>query len=92
MATVMTAVLTVACSSTGDQTTAVASSDLAPSSQQSSSQTPTSQAPSDQTSSDRGPMLGPEVFQGQATTSDGQSFDLATLANKDLVIWFWAPW
>jgi hypothetical protein len=39
-----------------------------------------------------GPRLSAEVFDGEATTVDGASFDLATLASKDLVVWFWAPW
>jgi hypothetical protein len=36
--------------------------------------------------------LSPATFEGQATTVDGQPFDLAALAGQNLVIWFWAPW
>jgi len=39
-----------------------------------------------------GQKLDPSVLSGTATTADGQSFDLGTLADKDLVVWFWAPW
>lgn len=39
-----------------------------------------------------GPVLDASTFTGEATTVDGSSFDLGPLANKDLVVWFWAPW
>ncbi len=39
-----------------------------------------------------GPVLDASVFSGEATTIEGASFDLGPLANKDLVVWFWAPW
>jgi hypothetical protein len=39
-----------------------------------------------------GPTLAPSVFEGEAVTIDGTPFDLGELANKDLVLWFWAPW
>ena len=39
-----------------------------------------------------GNLLTAATFDGQATTIQGETFDLAGLANKDLVIWFWAPW
>ncbi len=32
------------------------------------------------------------LFTGEATTIDGETFDLATLAGEDLIVWFWAPW
>ena len=38
------------------------------------------------------PRLDADVLQGQAATIDGTSFDLGSLAGKDLVVWFWAPW
>ncbi len=38
------------------------------------------------------PRLDPAALQGQAVTVDGQPVDLASLADKDLVVWFWAPW
>ncbi len=39
-----------------------------------------------------GDVLASEVFDAEATTVDGQVFDLAQLADSDLVLWFWAPW
>jgi hypothetical protein len=39
-----------------------------------------------------GPVLDASILSGAATTLDGGSFDLGTLADKDLVVWFWAPW
>lgn len=39
-----------------------------------------------------GPILAADVLTGQATTIDGESFELGSLAEKDLVVWFWAPW
>lgn len=39
-----------------------------------------------------GPVLDAAVLTGEATTLDGASFDLGGLADKDLVVWFWAPW
>lgn len=39
-----------------------------------------------------GPHLAASVFEGEIPTVDGATFDLATVANKDLVVWFWAPW
>ncbi|MGF1596950.1 MAG: hypothetical protein ACFCVK_08450 [Acidimicrobiales bacterium] len=39
-----------------------------------------------------GPRLETSVLEGQATTVGGDPFDLGTLANADLVVWFWAPW
>jgi hypothetical protein len=36
--------------------------------------------------------VGPDTFEGTATTLDGEQVDLATLAGEDLVVWFWAPW
>ena len=36
--------------------------------------------------------LAPSTFEGTATTIDGDSIDLASLAGNDLVVWFWAPW
>ncbi len=39
-----------------------------------------------------GDFLSAATFDGQATTVQGATFDLAGLANKDLVVWFWAPW
>lgn len=39
-----------------------------------------------------GPRLESTVLQGEAMTISGEAFDLGSLANKDLVVWFWAPW
>lgn len=39
-----------------------------------------------------GPVLDASVLSGQAMTIGGESFDLGSLAGKDLVVWFWAPW
>ncbi len=39
-----------------------------------------------------GPVLDPSLFSGEAQTIGGESFDLGSLADKDLVLWFWAPW
>ncbi len=37
-------------------------------------------------------QLDASVLSGTATTVSGESFDLAALGDKDLVVWFWAPW
>lgn len=37
-------------------------------------------------------VLAASTFEGEATTIEGQSFDLSTLADNNLVVWFWAPW
>lgn len=34
----------------------------------------------------------PEVLAFSATTLDGGTFEGATLAGRDVVLWFWAPW
>ncbi len=55
---------------------------------------------SDDASTDVAADGGPELpvldaataFDGQATTVQGEPFDLGTLAGSDLVVWFWAPW
>ncbi|MEM7272568.1 MAG: hypothetical protein AAF547_05760 [Actinomycetota bacterium] len=39
-----------------------------------------------------GPMLAPAVFEVEATTVGGESFDFRTVAERDAVLWFWAPW
>jgi hypothetical protein len=36
--------------------------------------------------------LALSTFEGEATTLDGETFDVASLGRQDLVIWFWAPW
>lgn len=41
---------------------------------------------------DGGTRLAASILDGEATTVDGEPFDLATLAGSDLVVWFWAPW
>jgi hypothetical protein len=33
-----------------------------------------------------------DMFEGTATTVDGEEVDLAAFADRDLVVWFWAPW
>jgi hypothetical protein len=39
-----------------------------------------------------GATLDPSVLAGEAATVSGDVFDLGTLADQDLVVWFWAPW
>lgn len=39
-----------------------------------------------------GSALDASVLSGTATTYTGETFDLATLAGEDLIVWFWAPW
>ena len=39
-----------------------------------------------------GPVLDASVLSGEAPLVAGGSFDLGTLTDKDLVVWFWAPW
>ncbi len=39
-----------------------------------------------------GPRLDASLFSGEAQTISGETFDLGSLADKDLVLWFWAPW
>ena len=39
-----------------------------------------------------GSVLAADVFDAEAVTVDGEVFDLAQLADSDLVLWFWAPW
>jgi hypothetical protein len=33
-----------------------------------------------------------DAFDGVATTVDGDEVALADFADRDLVVWFWAPW
>lgn len=49
---------------------------------------PATKAPADPNA----PRLDADVLQGQAATIEGTSLDLGSLAGKDLVVWFWAPW
>lgn len=94
--------LSVACGSSGTQDTSAASSPATTAAAASSaaatgsSTTGSSATGSPTTTGSKpkpaGPTVDPAVFQGQATTIDGQPFDLGSLANKDLVVWFWAPW
>lgn len=37
-------------------------------------------------------VLGAETFDGEAMSIGGETIELAGLADKDLVLWFWAPW
>lgn len=39
-----------------------------------------------------GPVLDASVLTGEATTISGETVDLASFADQDLVVWFWAPW
>ena len=52
----------------------------------------TSGADASETAAPSGDVLASDVFDAEATTVDGQVFDLAQLADSDLVLWFWAPW
>lgn len=45
-----------------------------------------------ETAAPTGPRLDASLFSGEAQTIGGESFDLGSLADKDLVLWFWAPW
>jgi hypothetical protein len=36
--------------------------------------------------------LDADTFAGEAETVEGGTLDLGTLADRDLVVWFWAPW
>lgn len=47
---------------------------------------------SDEEPAATGDVLAAEVFDAEATTIDGEPFDLGELADRDLVLWFWAPW
>ena len=38
------------------------------------------------------PVIDASLFSGEAMLVEGGTFDLGTLADKDLVLWFWAPW
>ena len=38
------------------------------------------------------PTIDAALFSGEVMTLEGGTFDLATLADQDLVLWFWAPW
>jgi hypothetical protein len=40
--------------------------------------------------SEPGQTLPP--LEGEFTTLDGGSIDLAQLQGQDVVLWFWAPW
>ncbi len=46
----------------------------------------------DTTDGGSGETLEASVLSGEAMTVDGETFDLGSLAEKDLVVWFWAPW
>jgi len=39
-----------------------------------------------------GPVLDASILTGEATTVTGETVDLASFADQDLVVWFWAPW
>lgn len=39
-----------------------------------------------------GDVLSPATFEGEAMSVSGETVDLATLADRDLILWFWAPW
>lgn len=43
-------------------------------------------------SSGGGDVLSPATFEGEAMSVSGETVDLATLADRDLILWFWAPW
>jgi hypothetical protein len=36
--------------------------------------------------------VDPDAFVGTASTVGGEQIDLAVFAERDLVVWFWAPW
>ena len=36
--------------------------------------------------------LDPGVFEQTAQTVTGEQVELAAFADRDLVVWFWAPW
>ena len=36
--------------------------------------------------------VDPAAFTGSASTVTGDDVDLAAYADRDLVVWFWAPW
>ena len=76
------ALTAAACSSTDDTATS-------PGNEQTLSSTASDESSADTPNAD---TLGAATFDGEATTIGGMSFDLGALANKDLVIWFWAPW
>lgn len=80
------ALIAAACSSADDTATNAADSttNTSPADEQTSSSTTKAETNAD--------TLSAATFDGEATTVDGVSFDLGTLANKDLVLWFWAPW
>ena len=44
--------------------------------------------PEDQT----GGFDSASILTGAFTTVDGASFELDTVRDQDLVVWFWAPW
>ena len=44
--------------------------------------------PEDQT----GGFQSSTILTGAFTTVDGASFELDSVRNQDLVVWFWAPW
>ena len=37
-------------------------------------------------------VLESSVLDGEATTVEGETFQLGSLADTDVVVWFWAPW
>jgi hypothetical protein len=36
--------------------------------------------------------IDPAAFTGSASTVTGDEVELAAFADRDLVVWFWAPW
>jgi hypothetical protein len=52
----------------------------------------TADAGSGEQAAQDGPQFDATVFSGEALTVSGDAFDLGSLADKDLVLWFWAPW
>ncbi|GAB7191178.1 hypothetical protein NUM3379_18850 [Kineococcus sp. NUM-3379] len=53
---------------------------------------PGAAAPAAGVGSDVSDPQAPELLRFTAGTTTGERFDASTLAGKDAVLWFWAPW
>jgi len=87
----LTAVALLALTACGTDTTTADTPVKAPSSPAASASTPARPAPAASASTSPSPEV-PQKLQFTAKTVDGKPFEGSTLAGKDAVLWFWAPW
>ena len=79
-----------ACGGSADTGTDAAAPATTSSEEEAPAADPSSGAPPPASSDGGGEV--PEALAFTATTVGGESFDGASLAGRDVAIWFWAPW